>query len=366
MNVTLLTYTFSLFFRELSRNLSELGQKVSIIGRNKTFRHGFSRNIGVLCSGLLPVFEARTIKKLNTVTDVYAVNNFNGLLLDRFISRPWLVHIPSVSKEGIEILGDLSPSDFRQTLMKYLSISYAIPQALCQEYSIRNADVINTPCKYTKEKIVETYRVDEKKICVNSPGVDVGKFRPGESTCLQKRLGLPRRAKVILYVGRVTLAKGFFGLVEAFRKVSNSEETYLVIVGPCPVRSLVPTKCLTSEIRFTGVISYDEMPEIYNSAYMLVHPSYFEGTPLCILEAMASGIPVVARSAGGISEIISNNKQGFIVNSTDEMTERMDLLLANSALATTMGMNGRKRVLKHHSWRKNAIGLLKEFRRLAS
>jgi glycosyltransferase involved in cell wall biosynthesis len=365
MNITLLTYTFSIIFKEFAKAWSEHGNEVFIIGRTNTFfRDSFLKSLRMLYSGLLPVFTAKMIRKMNAKTDVFFVDNINGVFLDKFISKPWVVDIPSVGKEGIEILNGLSSLSLRQSIIKYISIFYAIPQVFSQEYVIKNADLIVTPCNYTKEKIVSIYKISEKKIHVYAPGVNVHKFKPAKSTYLHRKLGLPRNAKIILCVGRVTLAKGFFSLLNSFQKISNIKESYLVIVGPCPLKNLIVPKELSSKIKFTGPLRHHEMPKIYNSAYLLVHPSYFEGTPLCILEAMASGIPIVARAVGGIPEIISNNNQGFLVCSDDEMMEKIELLLADDSLAMEMGMNGRRAALKRHRWERSAISLLKEFQRM--
>lgn len=123
--------------------------------------------------------------------------------------------------------------------------------------------------------------------------------------------------KVILFVGRLVEIKGVKYLIDAMRQV----DALLVIVGDGPLRQKleIQAKELKEKVIFLGAQSHDELPTILASSDVLVVPSITigareqEGVPTIIMEAMASGLPVIASNSGGISDIICHNKNGILV-----------------------------------------------------
>lgn len=126
---------------------------------------------------------------------------------------------------------------------------------------------------------------------------------------------------VILFVGRLAEKKGVTYLIQAM----NNVDAKLVIVGSGPLENQLhmQAKTLGDKIEFLGSKTHEQLKEIYASADIFVAPSITakdgdqEGFGLVILEAMASGLPVVASNSGGIVDIISNNKNGFLVEEKD-------------------------------------------------
>lgn len=130
--------------------------------------------------------------------------------------------------------------------------------------------------------------------------------------------------KSVLFVGRLAEKKGVTYLIEAFKKVSGAT---LYIVGGGPLEEELKAQASVEELRdkvvFLGPKSHDELPKIYASADVFCAPSVTasdgdkEGFGLVILEAMASGTVVVASRSGGIPDIISDGKNGFLVEERD-------------------------------------------------
>ena len=141
----------------------------------------------------------------------------------------------------------------------------------------------------------------------------------------------------VLYAGRLAPEKGISELVAA------TEGLNLVVAGDGPLRDLVPDTL--------GFVPHDELERLYDRAAVVVMPSHREGMPLCILEAMAHGRPVVASAVGGIPELVEHGVTGFPVAPGDVagLREAIERLLADPALRRRIGLAARARVAAHCS-----------------
>ena len=168
-------------------------------------------------------------------------------------------------------------------------------------------------------------------------GCDTGKFHP---SCRQENLWKQGQEKVVLFVGRLAEKKGVRYLIEAMQWVNAR----LVIVGDGPLKEelqeqVILTK-LEHKVLFAGAKSHEELPEIYASADTCVVPSIVakdkdkEGFGLVILEAMASGVPVVASKSGGIVEILQHEENGLLVKEKNsrELAENINRILFDEEL----------------------------------
>ena len=142
----------------------------------------------------------------------------------------------------------------------------------------------------------------------------------------------------VLFAGRLSPEKGIADLIVATRGMK------LVVAGDGPLRDLVP--------RALGFVSHDELERLYERAAVVVVPSYREGLPLCVLEAMAHARPVVATRVGGIPELVEDGVTGFLVEAGDTAGLRaaLEKLLAEPVLRRRMGEAARARVAEHCSW----------------
>jgi glycosyltransferase involved in cell wall biosynthesis len=101
-------------------------------------------------------------------------------------------------------------------------------------------------------------------------------------------------------------------------------------------------------VEFRGAVA--DMKSVYQEADLLILTSDFEGTPNVVLEAMASGLPVVATQVGGLKEIIRNGETGYLVEpDSPETIERLLSLIEDSSLRCNVGMRARQYVKSEHS-----------------
>jgi glycosyltransferase involved in cell wall biosynthesis len=204
----------------------------------------------------------------------------------------------------------------------------------------------------------ETLSAPEERTAVIYGGVDPSRYRPqpGES-----RSG-------VLFVGRLTPHKGVDRLLRAL-----PERTTLTVVGtgghdPHPPESGYPALlsglAAGRRVRFLTRVSDQELAALYRRAAILVLPSVHETCygrrvaisellGLVVLEAMASGTPVICSRLGGLPEIVLDAETGFLVEPGDvgELRDRLALLLTDRSLARRLGDNARERVLERFTWR---------------
>lgn len=178
-------------------------------------------------------------------------------------------------------------------------------------------------------------------------GVDVERFDVDVKT-------VPGR---ILFVGRLAPKKRVCDLLSAFASVRESvPESELIVVGTGPqedaLRAQAEELGIKDDVRFEGHVSDERVTEFYASAQAFALPSVWEGHPLTLLEAWASGTPVVASAVEGIEEFVEHRENGYLVppESPEELTEGLRYLLEHGSEAEAWGENARRLAAEKYSW----------------
>jgi len=200
------------------------------------------------------------------------------------------------------------------------------------------------------------------RIMVVGNGVDLRKFDPcsieAERPRIRDELGIAPGAAVVGAVGRFVREKGFVELIQAMPRVLEAgPQAMLVIVGDAlpsdrrsvkeRLRELVSSLKLNERVVFTG-LRYD-VPQLLAAMDVFVLPSYREGMPVVLLEAMAMAKPVVATRVRGCREAVVDGETGILVPPRDvtALADAIVRLLLDNELARRMGAAGRKRVEEH-------------------
>ena len=192
-------------------------------------------------------------------------------------------------------------------------------------------------------------------------GVDLDAYPPKGSASLssaelRSKLNIPQGAPVVGIVGRVVREKGYIEFAEMAKLVcADRSGVYFLVVGDAlpsdrdgivaELRNRVDAAGLHDRFRFTGFT--DRVADYLQAMDIFVLPSYREGFPRSVLEAMSSALPVVATNIRGCREAVVNGETGFIVpprNGT-ALAEAVNLLLGNPDLASRMGSAGRERAV---------------------
>jgi glycosyltransferase involved in cell wall biosynthesis len=212
-------------------------------------------------------------------------------------------------------------------------------------------------------------------------GVDAERFAP-EAEAPPRPADAPLR---VLFVGRLSPEKGVHGLLHAFERVlTRHPRARLELIGPDALapfdfvdpagedpllaglrplyaqpgryaaelrRSLAPP--VATRVTFAGAVPHDRLPERYRAADVFVFPSLWHepfGIPL--LEAMASGLPVLATRGGAFPEIVGDGRSGLLVprGDVEALAEALSELLGDPARRAALGREARARVLRSFTW----------------
>lgn len=183
-------------------------------------------------------------------------------------------------------------------------------------------------------------------------GVDPAELRPGPSEMsLRKRAG----ERIVLFVGRIDPSKGVFDLLEAFGRLRRSMAVplRLVLAGDGPaidiVRAWIRNRGLEPTIDLLGQVMNRDVPALMRAADVLAAPSvsdrrWAEQVGMVLLQAMASGLPLVTTRSGSIPEFVDDGETGLLVPERDPAALSLALrrVLSDAALCARLAENGRR------------------------
>ena len=197
-------------------------------------------------------------------------------------------------------------------------------------------------------------------------GIDLGRFQPRGA----KISKLKDKKTNILFVGRLDKRKGIDYLLKAFHRLSQqTSDIRLIIVGDGPekrrARDFVKEEELKSVV-FAGAVSWKDLPSYYTTADIFCSPAtHGESFGVVLLEAMASGLPVVAFNNPGYGSIFPDFARGFLIpnKNISALTQALLILATNPGLKRELGRKNR-RYVKYFSWEKVGREILRFYQRL--
>ena len=245
--------------------------------------------------------------------------------------------------------------------------------ARCTRVVIGNGDRILSVSQGLARRIPELGRPREPVEVVYN-GVDIDRFRPApDRAAIRRSLGLPETGVGIAFVGRLVAEKGLWELVHAFDSIARAKPgAWLAIVGTGPIRHELEgwrrARGLEGRILFPGAQPHDRVAEWLNASDIFVLPSYDEGLPNGVLEAMACGLPVVATDVGGIPEAVTHGENGLLVppRAVPPLVAALTELIRDPALRDAMGRAALDRIRTRFLWHRSAEHLLRIYRELVA
>lgn len=160
---------------------------------------------------------------------------------------------------------------------------------------------------------------------------------------------------VLLFLGRLGRRKGIYVLLDALSEVIQSHPGVTVICGGDgeieEVRQYAVKLGLGEKVKLAGWVDAAERTRLLESSSIYVLPSFAEGVPMSILEAMSAGLPIIATKVGGIPDVITSGQEGLLVDPGDvkALAEAICTLLGNPGMRSEMADNGRATFRKEFS-----------------
>jgi glycosyltransferase involved in cell wall biosynthesis len=149
-----------------------------------------------------------------------------------------------------------------------------------------------------------------------------------------------------LFMGRLEKRKGIYDIIEAAKYIKNPD-VIINLYGDGNLeefQKLIIDNNLQEKVQIKGWISGDKKNEVFQTSAVLILPSYSEGLPMSILEAMAVGLPIISTPVGGIPEAVEDGVNGFLIQpgAYKALAEKIDILANDKVLREQMGQDGYK------------------------
>ncbi|MBM3254029.1 MAG: glycosyltransferase family 4 protein, partial [Candidatus Omnitrophica bacterium] len=243
----------------------------------------------VVYSFLLPIIYRKYLNKI----DVYKVNQLSGAL-------PAVISKILYKKKLIVRCGFQLSQFFKKQKENVLKIFLAL---LLERIAYSAADIITVTCEEDKKYILEHHRINPEKIKIVPNGIDTELFRVLDN--------VKKESRRLLFVGRLIKQKNLFSLLEALKDIKN---IHLVMIGKGYLKEELKNMVKGNNLNVTFVDRVDnaDLPIEYNKSEVFILPSYFEGNPKVLLEAMACGVAAICSDVEGLNSIIRHNHNGLL------------------------------------------------------
>jgi glycosyltransferase involved in cell wall biosynthesis len=250
------------------------------------------------------------------------------------------------------------------------------PARAAARFAFARAGVV-TACSADLGRRAVALGADPARVEVVPYGVDVERFKPDEAlrTGYRARLGVGDDDRVLLAAGRLVRKKGFEYLIDAMPAIVRRQPAILAIAGEgdleAALRDRASRSVAADRIRFLGNVSQDDIARYLAAADVAVVPSVrddagnVDGLPNVVMEALASGTPLVTTAAGGIGAVVSHEQTALVVSERDSaaLADAVIRLLNDPALGSVIGGAARALAASRFGWARTAERLEDAYRR---
>lgn len=314
-------------------------------------------------------FKLRNIN-INAKNNFWTEVNIPNILKD---SEVELYHVP---QNGVGL-----PTDKKCKFIITLHdiIPYKMPETVSSGYlKIFNEEIpkivslcdgIITVSNYSKNDIAKAFNFPKDKIFVTYLSAE-DIYRPLDKLkskkIIEKKYGI--HDDFILYVGGFSPRKNIAGIIKAFEQISHhvDKNLKLVIAGKKGISyanyvSLTEKLNLASKVIFPGFINLYDMPYLYNSAKLLVYPSFYEGFGLPPLEAMACGTPVIVSNSTSLPEVFGKSSIMVDPHNIKNLGDSIYECLENNLLRRQLISEGFN-LCKNLTWKNTALSTINSYK----
>jgi len=241
-----------------------------------------------------------------------------------------------------------------------------------EKESMVKVDSIIVSTKSELSDINSLYNVPGKKIKIVPPGVDLDLFKPMNKLESKKTLGLIK-SNIILYVGRIDPIKSLYTLLESVFNLDESYNAKLVIIGGninksvelMSLQKYAYDKNKADKVDFLGIVEQSRLPIYYNAADLFLLTSYYESFGLSVLESLACGTPAIVSDVGGLSDLIDNDVNGYLVPDMTSrgFTNQIELFFNNTHMQEEIIAKCRNKA-EEYNWSKSSVRMIEIYQSL--
>jgi len=286
------------------------------------------------------IFVNKIFKSLESQIDIVHIHTP--------LPPPVKTSLPTITTVHSPMLTDNRYMKIRSIYSFFSKISARFVSYPLELKLVQSSDLVTTVSKSIAQELKE-YHLNPDEVNVLYNGVDEKFFSPKQRRSDDSK-------KYIMFVGRIDREKGLFDLLECGRYIcSERPDVFFVVVGKGRDLDKLRQKTRKAEVQgrfiFLGQVDKDELVKLYQNATLFVLPSYHEGLPGVLLEAMSCGLPVIATDVRGNRDIISDGENGILVppKAPKKMAEAISMLLKNERIGKNLSKNARKTIEKNYT-----------------
>lgn len=355
----------SYFAQRLASMLATRGHRVSAIIPSQKFSNTTSVHEGVMLYGVhsvsIPVYPGFRLSP-----SVFIKKSIEDIIAQ---VQPDVVHIQdhfmigkiaalTAKSRGIPVVG--TNHFMPENLIHYFHLPKPASNQLKkfgwdQFFDVyETLDAVTTPTT-TAARLIREMGFHKEVVAI-SCGIDCGRFAQGTARedVLQK-YGIPNNKPVALYVGRLDKEKRIETIIHVLPTVLRSVDMHLVLVGKGKLRDelegLVKELGVAEHVTFAGFVADEDLPEVYRAADVFIIAAVAELQSIVTMEAMASGLPVLAADAVALPELVHHGENGYLFTDGDSKTlaQYMVTILSDAKLRSRMAQASLEIIRAHDS-----------------
>ncbi len=355
----------AIFSVELAKGLAKIGHEVAVIAPSRKFKHTITQHAGMTIYGIPSVMIPKMIHPGGIRIPVEINQTIIRAIIEQM--RPDIIHI-----QDHFMIGSRAASLGRKLGIPTVGTNHFLPENFIHYFHppsfakkplsklawrqfinvYKLLDLITVPTKTTAD-LLHSLGL-KNPITPISCGVDLKRFNPRNSgSHLKKHYHITDSKLVILFVGRLDKEKNIDLIIKAFAEVQKITNSHLVIAGKGKEKTnlinLSKNLNLNQNVTFTGFVPDKDLAALYRMADLFVIASIAELQSIATMEAMASGLPVIATEVLALPELVHNGKNGYLFNDGDinSLTNHIVKVLKNPALRKKMSQASLKIISQH-------------------